>query len=85
VRALWCYPQRNCELPELVKHPAVVTVSCAAFNLAECVMRVLNFFVVASVFAVIFIAIATLSALATGVVHGQLSARPETQTAVYSK
>ena len=48
-------------------------------------MRVLNFFIVASVFAVIFIAIATLSALATGVVHGQLSARPETQTVVYSK
>jgi hypothetical protein len=68
-----------------VKHPAVVTVSCAAFNLAECVMRVLNFFVVASVFAVIFIAIATLSALATGVVHGQFSARPETQVVVYSR
>ena len=68
-----------------MKHPAVVTVSCAAFNLAQCVMRVLNFFVVASEFAVIFIAIATLSALATGVVHGQLSARPETQMVVYSK
>ena len=48
-------------------------------------MRVLNFSVVGSVFAVIFIAIATLSALATGVVHGQLSARPEIQVVVYSK
>ena len=72
-------------MPELAEHLAVFTGSCAAFSLAEYVMRVLNFFVVASVFAVIFIAIATLSALATGVVHGQLSARPEIQVVVYSK
>jgi hypothetical protein len=45
-------------------------------------MRVLNFFVVASVFATIFIAIATLSALATGAVHGQLSTRPQAQVFV---
>jgi hypothetical protein len=35
-------------------------------------MRVLNFFAVATVFATIFLAIATLSALATSAVHGQL-------------
>jgi hypothetical protein len=40
-------------------------------------MRVLNFFVVAAVFATIFIAIATLSAFATGAVHSQLSTRAE--------
>ncbi len=40
-------------------------------------MRVVNFFLVAAVFATIFLAIATLSALATSAVHGQLSAKPE--------
>jgi hypothetical protein len=40
-------------------------------------MRVFNFIVVAAVFATIFLAIATLSALATSAVHGQLSAKPK--------
>jgi hypothetical protein len=42
-------------------------------------MRVFNFLVVATVFATIFLAIATLSALATSAVHGQLSAKPKSE------
>lgn len=40
-------------------------------------MRILSFFLVAAAFTAIFIGIVTLSALATGAVHAQLSARPE--------
>ena len=45
-------------------------------------MRVVNFFLVAAVFATIFLAIATLSALATSAFHGQLSAKPEPPASV---